>query len=136
MTSTTMLIDLFYDEATVMSNLEPYGSEDIRTIFYENVKLGLTHPDRVFKITVWGASFALLDHLIQVKSAESPVLMKTLIGAFTELLRRKDHKDRMSEKFILENYYDLFDKHRELVTLNLVLDPVIHSFSERLRGDR
>ena len=119
-----------------MSNLEPYGSEDIRTIFYENVKLGLTHPDRVFKITVWGASFALLDHLIQVKSAESPVLMKTLIGAFTELLRRKDHKDRMSEKFILENYYDLFDKHRELVTLNLVLDPVIHSFSERLRGDR
>ena len=134
MQCTTLLIDLFYDEATVLSNVQPYDGQDVRVIFNDNLKLGLLHRDKVYKLTIWGASFGLLDHLIEIKSAESPVLMRTMISAFTELV--KNRHDRLSESFILRNFHELYTKNLELVTLNLILDPIIQAFSERMKGDR
>jgi hypothetical protein len=134
MQSTTLLIDLFYDESTVLSNVQPYDGQDVRIVFNENLKSGLQHRDKVYKLTIWGASFGLLDHLIEIKSAESPTLMRTMISAFTELV--KNRHDRLSEGFILRNFHELFAKNLELVTLHLVLDPIVSAFSERIKGDR
>lgn len=72
MTASTLLIDLFFDEGTVLQNMPLMNNMDIRTVFYENLKQGLQHPDKVYKFTLWGASFALLDHYLDNKSAESP----------------------------------------------------------------
>jgi len=57
-----------------------------------------------------------------------------MISAFTELV--KNRHDRLSESFILRNFHELFAKNLDLVTLNLILDPIVQAFSERIKGDR
>ena len=56
---TTLLIDLWYDEATVISTLSQ--SQDMRNMFHDVLLAGATHQDKVYAISVLGATFALLD---------------------------------------------------------------------------
>lgn len=63
--STTLLMDLWYEESTVLCNMGPLqdGSE-VRDLFYDILKSSLTHLDKVYKLTVFGAAFAILDRLL------------------------------------------------------------------------
>jgi len=76
--ATTFLIDLWYEESTVLCNISPQDGVDVRDTFYEVLRGALIHRDKVYKLTVFGACFALLDKMIELK-IEGPIILKTLI---------------------------------------------------------
>jgi hypothetical protein len=132
----TLLTDLWQDEATVLSNIGPLpDGSDFRDCFYDALKSALTHPDKVFKVTVFGATFALLDRLLEIKSNYSPIIFKTLVEATVDLLSSGGKRDRLTEEFILKNFIGLFEQYVDL-PVGLLADPVIKVFGERLKKNQ
>jgi hypothetical protein len=98
---------------------------DVSVSFYEILRSGLVHQDKVYRITVFGAAFGLFEHILEMKSSESPEILKTMISAMIELMRDTSvRKDRLTEEFLFRNFLDLFEKHPEL-PLNVLVEPVI-----------
>lgn len=127
------MIDLWQDEATVLCNIGPLpDGSDFRDSFYDTLKSALTHPDKVFKVTVFGATFALLDRLLEIKASDSPIIFKTLVESTVDILSSGGKRDRSTEEFILKNFISLFDQYLDL-PVGLLADPVIKVLGERLK---
>lgn len=48
-------MDLWYEESTVLCNMGPLNDVyEIRDQFYEILKNALVHPDKVYKVTIFG----------------------------------------------------------------------------------
>lgn len=112
----------------LLSNIPPKSENrmvDVSVSFYEILRSGLVHQDKVYRITVFGAAFGLFEHILEMKSAESPEILKTMISAMIELMRDTSvRKDRLTEEFLFRNFLDLFEQHPEL-PLNVLVEPVI-----------
>lgn len=66
------------------------------------MKHGLSHPDKVYKITVYGATFTLLDVLLEMRASDAPLIFKTLVES--ALLLFTDNNNRVAEEFLFINF--------------------------------
>lgn len=128
---TTLLIDLWYDESTVISTLSQ--SQDMRSMFHDVLLAGATHQDKVYSISVLGATFALLDKTLAQRSVDSPQLFQTLISATVDLFRERN--DRVIEEHLLKNFTMLFDTYEDL-PMNLLVEPVVTVMADRIKTVR
>ena len=58
-----------------------YTNGPVKDFFYEVLKAGLAHKDKVYRIAVFSGAFSLVDKMITDRSNESPILLKALISA-------------------------------------------------------
>jgi len=101
----TLLIDLWYSEFALILSMQPTrDGVSVRDAFYDVLRLALNHDDKVFRVTVYGAAFSLLDFLISEKSNESPNLLKILIGELVDFMRVRGKREHVTEEFALKNF--------------------------------
>jgi len=62
----------------------------------------MSHPDKVYKITVYGATFTLLDVLLEMRSSDAPLIFKILVES--ALLLFADNNNRVAEEFLFINF--------------------------------
>jgi len=127
------LLDLWIEEATVLCNIGPLpDGSDSRDLIYETLKQGMQHPDKVYKITVYGATFTLLDLLLEMRASDAPLIFKTLVES--ALLLFADN-NRVAEEFLFTNFIKLFQAFPEL-PVALLIDPALKIFSDRLKKSK
>jgi hypothetical protein len=78
--ATTLLFDLWYMEPIIVCN--PRDGIVVKDTLNEVILAGILHQDKVYRLTLYGCAFSVLTHLIDLKSQEAPVLLKTIIAGF------------------------------------------------------
>ena len=59
---TTLLIDIWYAEYGLLLTMNPTTNNGtVRDAFFDVLKANLAHQDKVYRITIYGAAFALID---------------------------------------------------------------------------
>lgn len=89
----------------------------------------------MYRITVYGSVFGLLNRLISLKSSESPALLKTILTTMFDVMRDKERRCRLTEEFAFRNFIQIFEEYPEIPIFVLV-DPLTVIFSDRIKGER
>ena len=94
----------------------------------------MSHQDKVFRISTIAKAFGVLDKLITLKSAESPVMLKHLLESFVSVLKFYK-KERITHEFFMGNFLTLFESYPD-IPVNLIVDPLVQVFNQKLQGQR
>ena len=105
--ATTFLFDLWHMEPIIVCN--PRDGIAVKDTLNEVILSGILHQDKVYRLTLYGCAFSVLTHLIDLKSQEAPVLLKTIITGFVTHMQGPSRKDRVTEEFVMKNLADLFE---------------------------
>jgi hypothetical protein len=77
---TKLLIDVWhYEYANIVVMAPTSTNGPVKDFFFEVLKAGLAHKDKVYRIAVFSGAFSLVDKMITDRSNESPGLLKVLI---------------------------------------------------------
>ena len=131
--ATTLLFDLWHMEPIIVCN--PREGVSVKDTLNEIILAGILHQDKVYRLTLYGCAFTVLNHLIDLKSQDAPALLKTIITGFLSHMSGPNRKDRITEEFVFRNLSDLFEQRPD-IPINILLDPLIEILSDRLRGER
>lgn len=78
--TSTLLLDLWHMEPIIVCN--PRDVVSVRDTLNELVLQGILHQDKVYRLTIYGCAFSVLNHLIDIKSQDAPLLLRTIITGF------------------------------------------------------
>lgn len=132
LTCTSLLLEMYMlDPVLITSDKKGLGNMSLKDSILAIVQQSVNEDDSVYRLTVLGQAFALLDRLAELKHAEAPVFYKALILVLIESYKKRAY-DESALEFLVNNFHQLF-KDQPTIPVTAMLEPFIEVLMKKVQ---